>query len=401
MVIREKYLKRIIDAKDTDFIKVITGVRRSGKSTLLLMFKEYLINNGIKEDNIIHVNFESVLFDDIKDYKDLYKYVKGKIKKNKLYLLLDEVQNVKSWEKAINSFKVDFDIDIYITGSNAYLLSSELSTLLSGRLIEIKMYPLSFKEYLIFNEYDNSDLDNKFKEYLKYGGLPAITLIKDNDELVLSYLNDIYNSIVKKDIIDRNNIKDTVLLENIIKYLSSNIGSPVSSTKISNYLNSNKIIEKSNHQTIDNYLNMLEKSFIMYRADRTDIKSKALFKTLGKYYISDIGIRNSVLGFRNIDEGHLLENVVYLELLRRGYKVNIGKFNDFEVDFVAENPNEIIYYQVTQSLANEEVRTRELRGLESINDNYEKVILTMDKSINNDYNGIKVINIIDWLVSDE
>ena len=219
--------------------------------------------------------------------------------------------------------------------------------------------------------------------------------------MVLSYLNDIYNSIVKKDIIDRNNIKDTVLLENIIKYLSSNIGSPVSSTKISNYLNSNKIIEKSNHQTIDNYLNMLEKSFIMYRADRTDIKSKALFKTLGKYYISDIGIRNSVLGFRNIDEGHLLENVVYLELLRRGYKVNIGKFNDFEVDFVAENPNEIIYYQVTQSLANEEVRTRELRGLESINDNYEKVILTMDKSINNDYNGIKVINIIDWLVSDE
>ncbi len=206
MVIREKYLKRIIDAKDTDFIKVITGVRRSGKSTLLLMFKEYLINNGIKEDNIIHVNFESVLFDDIKDYKDLYKYVKGKIKKNKLYLLLDEVQNVKSWEKAINSFKVDFDIDIYITGSNAYLLSSELSTLLSGRFIEIKMYPLSFKEYLIFNEYDNSDLDNKFKEYLKYGGLPAITLIKDNDELVLSYLNDIYNSIVKKDIIDRNNI---------------------------------------------------------------------------------------------------------------------------------------------------------------------------------------------------
>ncbi len=401
MVIREKYLKRIIDAKDTDFIKVITGVRRSGKSTLLLMFKEYLINNGIKEDNIIHVNFESVLFDDIKDYKDLYKYVKGKIKKNKLYLLLDEVQNVKSWEKAINSFKVDFDIDIYITGSNAYLLSSELSTLLSGRFIEIKMYPLSFKEYLIFNEYDNSDLDNKFKEYLKYGGLPAITLIKDNDELVLSYLNDIYNSIVKKDIIDRNNIKDTVLLENIIKYLSSNIGSPVSSTKISNYLNSNKIIEKSNHQTIDNYLNMLEKSFIMYRADRTDIKSKAIFKTLGKYYISDIGIRNSVLGFRNIDEGHLLENVVYLELLRRGYKVNIGKFNDFEVDFVAENPNEIIYYQVTQSLANEEMRTRELRGLESINDNYEKVILTMDKSINNDYNGIKVINIIDWLVSDE
>jgi len=380
---------------------VITGVRRSGKSTLMLMFKDYLLNEKIKEENIIHINFESAMFADIKNYKDLYKYVQNKIKKGKMYLLLDEVQNVEAWEKSINSFKVDFDIDIYITGSNAYLLSSELSTLLSGRYIEIKMYPLSFKEYLVFNDYDNENIEIKFHEYLKYGGLPAITLIKDNDELVLSYLNDIYNTIVKKDIIDRNNIKDTALLENIIKYLSNNIGSSVSSTKISDYLNSNKIVEKSNHQTIDNYLNMLEKSFIMYKADRTDIKSKALLKTLGKYYISDTGIRNIILGFRNINEGHLLENVVYLELLRRGYRVNIGKTNDYEVDFVAENPNVVKYYQVTQSLVNEEVKNRELRSLENIEDNYEKVILTMDKSINNDYNGIKVANIIDWLLSDE
>ena len=389
------------DAKDTEFIKVITGVRRSGKSTLLLMFKEYLLNSGVLEKNIIYINFESAIFDDIKNYKDLYKYVKEKINNDKVYLLLDEVQNVESWEKAINSFKVDFNIDIYITGSNAYLVSSELSTLLSGRYIEIKMYPLSFKEYLVFNNYDNNNLDEKFIEYLKYGGLPAITLIKNNNDLVLSYLNDIYNTIVKKDIIDRNNIKDTALLENIIKYLSNNIGSPISSTKISDYLNSNKIVEKSNHQTIDNYLNMLEKSFIMYRADRTDIKNKSLLKTLGKYYISDTGIRNIILGFRNIDEGHLLENVVYLELLRRGYRVNIGKTNDYEVDFVAENPNNIKYYQVTQSLINEDVRIRELRSLESINDNYEKIILTMDKTINNDFNGIKIINIIDWLLKDE
>lgn len=389
------------DAKDTEFIKVITGVRRSGKSTLLLMFKEYLLNSGVLEKNIIYINFESAIFDDIKNYKDLYKYVKEKINNDKVYLLLDEVQNVESWEKAINSFKVDFNIDIYITGSNAYLLSSELSTLLSGRYIEIKMYPLSFKEYLVFNNYDNNNLDEKFIEYLKYGGLPAITLIKNNNDLVLSYLNDIYNTIVKKDIIDRNNIKDTALLENIIKYLSNNIGSPISSTKISDYLNSNKIVEKSNHQTIDNYLNVLEKSFIMYRADRTDIKNKSLLKTLGKYYISDTGIRNIILGFRNIDEGHLLENVVYLELLRRGYRVNIGKTNDYEVDFVAENPNNIKYYQVTQSLINEDVRIRELRSLESINDNYEKIILTMDKTINNDFNGIKIINIIDWLLKDE
>lgn len=400
MIIREKYLKKMIDSKDTELIKVITGVRRSGKSTLLLMFKDYLLENGVKQENIIHINFESAHFDDIKNYKDLYKYVESKINGEKIYLLLDEVQNVELWEKAINSFKVDFDIDIYLTGSNAYLLSSELSTLLSGRYIEIKMYPLSFKEYLKFNNYDHTDIESKFNEYLKYGGLPAITLIKNNDELVLSYLTDIYNAIVKKDIIDRNSIKDTALLENIIKYLSSNIGSTISSTKISDYLISNKIVSKSNHQTIDNYLNMLEKSFIVYKADRTDIKSKSLLKTLGKYYISDTGIRNIILGFRNIDEGHLLENIVYLELLRRGYRVNIGKTGDYEVDFVAENPNQIRYYQVTQSLINEDVKNREIRSLENIEDNYEKTILTMDRTINNDFNGIKIKNIIDWLLEE-
>ena len=401
MIIREKYLKKMIDSKDTEFIKVITGIRRSGKSTLLLMFKEYLLKNGVKKENIIHINFESGLYDNIKNYQDLYQYVKEKIKNNKIYLLLDEVQNVDSWEKAINAFKVDFDIDIYITGSNAYLLSSELSTLLSGRYIEIKMYPLSFKEYLIFNKYDENNLEDKFNEYLKYGGLPAITLIKNNDELILSYLNDIYNAIVKKDIIDRNNIKDIALLENIIKYLFSNVGSPISSNKISDYLNSNKIVQKANHQTIDNYLSMLEKSYIIYKADRTDVKSKALLKTLGKYYVSDSGLRNIILGFRNINEGHFLENVVYLELLRRGYKVNIGKTSDYEVDFVAENTHKIKYYQVTQTLSDEQVKNRELRSLESISDNYEKIILSMDKSINNDYNGIKVKNIINWLLDNE
>ena len=398
MIIREMYLNRLIEAKDTDLIKVVTGVRRSGKSTLLLMFKDYLTKNGIQSDSIIYMNFESAMYDNIKDYKDLYEHIKGKINNKKTYLLLDEVQNVDKWEKAVNSLHVDFDIDIYITGSNAYLLSSELSTLLSGRYIEIKMYPLSFKEFLKFNNYDDNDLENKFYEYLKYGGLPAITLIKDKPDLVMSYLNDIYNTIVKKDIIDRNNIKDVALLENIIKYLVTNIGSPVSASKISAYLNSNKIVDKSNHQTIDNYLNMLEKSYIMYKADRTDIRNKTLLKTLGKYYISDLGIRNSILGFRNINEGHLLENIVYLELLRRGFRVNIGKTLDYEVDFVAENPNQIIYYQVTRSLYNEEVKAREIRSLESISDNYEKIILTMDKTLASDYNGIKIVNLIDWLL---
>ena len=398
MIIREMYLNRLIEAKDTEFIKVITGVRRSGKSTLLLMFKDFLLNNKIKESNIIYINFESAIYDDIKNYKDLYNYIKNKITNDKMYILLDEVQNVDKWEKAINSLNIDFNVDIYITGSNAYLLSSELSTLLSGRYIEIKMYPLSFKEFLKFNNYDETNVEDKFYEYMKYGGLPAITLIKDKPDLVMSYLNDIYNTIVKKDIIDRNGIKDIALLENIIKYLATNIGSSVSSTKISDYLNSNKITYKSNHQTIDNYLNMLEKSFIMYKADRTDIRNKTLLKTLGKYYISDIGIRNIILGFRNIDEGHLLENIVYLELLRRGYKVNIGKTGDYEVDFVAENPNQIVYYQVTKSLDNEDVKFRELRSLESIPDNYEKIILTLDKTINKDYNGIKIINLLDWLL---
>ena len=400
MIIREKYLNKLIDTKDTEFIKVITGVRRSGKSMLLLMYKDYLINNGVKEKNIIHINFESTIYDDIKDYKELYNYIKNKLSEGKNYILLDEVQNVIKWQKAINSLNIDFDVDIYITGSNAYLLSSELATLLSGRYIEIKMYPLSFSEYLEFNNYDKNNIEDKFYEYLKHGGLPAITYIKDKPDLIMNYLSDIYNTIVKKDIIERNNIKDIALLENILKYLSANIGSSISANKISDYLNSNKIIDKSNHQTVENYLKMLENAFIVYKADRSDIKSKSVLKTLGKYYIADSGIRNIILGFRNIDEGHLLENIVYLELLRRGYKVSIGKTLDYEVDFVAENVNEVKYYQVSQTIVDEKVKNRELRSLESISDNYEKIILTMDKTINKDYNGIKVINIIDFLLND-
>ena len=398
MVIRKQYLNRLIEAKDTEFIKVITGVRRSGKSTLLLMFKDHLLNNNVKEENIIHINFESARYDEIKNYKDLYNYVKSKLSKGKNYILLDEVQNIDSWEKAVNSINVDFNVDIYITGSNAYLLSSELATLLSGRCIEIKMYPLSFKEFLEFNNYDMTKIEDKFNEYLKYGGLPAITHIKDKPDLIMTYLNDIYNTIVKKDVLERNKINDIALLENIIRYISSNIGSQISANKISDYLNSNKIVEKSNHQTVDNYLKMLENAFIVYKAERSDIKSKNILKTLGKYYIADTGLRNIILGFRNIDEGHLLENVIYLELLRRGYKVSIGKTLDYEVDFVAENVNEIKYYQVSQSIKDEKVKMRELRSLKSISDNYEKTILTMDKTINNDYNGIKVVNIIDFLL---
>lgn len=400
MIIRQDYLDRLIQAKDTEFIKVITGVRRSGKSTLLKMFKEYLLKIGVNEKNIIHINFESAMYDEIKDYKDLYKKIKNNISKGRNYILLDEVQNVDKWEKAVNSINIDFNVDIYITGSNAYLLSSELATLLSGRYIEIKMFPLSFKEFLEFNNYDKNNIEDKFNEYLKYGGLPAISQIKDKKDLVMTYLNDIYNTIVKKDVIERNGIKDIALLENIVKYVASNIGSSISANKISDYLNSNKIVEKTNHQTIDNYLKMLENAFIVYKADRSDVRSKAILKTLGKYYLADSGIRNIILGYRNIDEGHLLENVIYLELLRRGYKVNIGRTQDYEVDFVAENIETVRYYQVSRSIVNDDVRNRELRSLESIPDNYEKMILTMDKTINRDFNGIKVINIIDFLLEE-
>lgn len=400
MIIRKQYLNRLIEAKDTEFIKVITGVRRSGKSTLLLMFKDYLLNCDVKEEHIVYINFESAMFDEIQNYKDLYNYIKSILSNGKNYVLLDEIQNIEKWEKAVNSLNIDFDVDIYITGSNAYLLSSELATLLSGRYVEIKMYPLSFKEFLEFNNYDKLNIEDKFNEYLKYGGLPAITHIKDKDDLVMTYLNDIYNTIVKKDIIERNGIKDIALLDNIIRYIASNIGSSISANKISDYLNSNKVVEKSNHQTVDNYLKMLENAFIVYKAERSDVRSKNILKTLGKYYLSDIGIRNVILGFRNINEGHLLENVIYLELLRRGYKVNIGKTLDYEVDFIAENINTIKYYQVSQSLVDENVKKREIRSLESIADNYEKIILTMDKTINNDFNGIKVVNIIDFLLED-
>ncbi len=400
MVIRENYLNKLINAKDTEFIKVITGIRRCGKSTLLLMFKEYLVKEKVKEKNIIYINFESALFDDITDYKKLYNYIKEKLNKGRNYILLDEIQNVDKWEKAINSLKIDFDVDIYITGSNAYLLSSELATLLSGRYIEIKVYPLSFKEYLKFNDYAQTDLEDKFYEYLKYGGLPALTFIKNKNDLVLNYLNDIYNTIVKKDVIERNGIKDIVLLENILKFISSNIGSAISSSKISNYLNSNKIALKTNHQTIDNYIKMLENAFIIYKSNRSDIKSKNVLKTLGKYYLTDLGIRNIILGFRNINEGHLLENIVYFELLRRGYKVSTGKIGEYEIDFIAENIEKVKYYQVTLSIKEEKTLKREIRSLENINDNYEKVILTMDKTINHDYNGIKVINLIDFLLEE-
>lgn len=396
---RDLYLNQLIKFKDKKLIKVITGLRRSGKSTLLSLFENHLIETGVEKKYIIRMNFESFEFDKIIDYKDLHAYIKNHIidKDKKYYILLDEVQQVLSWEKVINSFLVDANVDIYITGSNAYLLSSELSTLLSGRYVEIKIQPLSFNEYLDFLESDKkSELLEKFNQYLHYGGLPTIVELLDNTDTIGPFLEGIYNTVLIKDVIKRNGIRDAALLESILKFIASNIGNIVSTKKISDYLTSNG--RKATSDTIDNYLKMLENAFIIYKASRYDLKGKMFLKTLEKYYIVDIGIRNKLIGLSNTNYGNVLENIIYLELLRRGYDVNIGKIGTLEVDFIATKSNEKIYYQVSATIMDEKTRERELRPLESISDNYPKYILTMDKPIFNNYSGIIVKNIIDFLL---
>lgn len=396
---RDLYLNQLIQFKDKKLIKVITGLRRSGKSTLLSLFENHLITSGVDRNNIIRMNFESFEFDEITNYKELHTYINERIldPNKRHYILLDEVQQVSSWERVINSFLVDANVDIFITGSNAYLLSSELSTLLSGRYVEIKMQPLSFKEYLEFLDSDKEmSLQEKFNQYLEYGGLPTIVELLDNPDTIGPFLEGIYNTVLMKDVIERNGVRDAALLESILKFIAANIGSIVSTKKISDYLTSSG--RKTTSDTIDNYLKMLENAFIIYKANRYDLKGKMFLKTLEKYYIVDIGIRNKLIGLRNTDYGHVLENIVYLELLRRGYEVTIGKIGSLEVDFVASKPNEKIYYQVSATIMDEKTRERELRPLESISDNYPKYILTMDKTVFNDYSGIRVKNIIDFLL---
>lgn len=400
---RNQYLNQLINFKDKPLIKVITGIRRCGKSTLLVLFEQYLHKKGITTDNIIRMNFESLEYDEITDYKALYAYLKNKLKNTKetCYLLFDEIQQVREWEKAINSLFVDRDVDIYITGSNAYLLSSELSTLLSGRYIEIKMQPLTFKEYCDFidGKETGKALQEKFAGYIQYGGFPTIVELLDRPETIPSFLTGIYNTVLVKDVIQRNEVRDAVLMENLIKYLASNIGNIVSTKKISDYLTSNG--RKTTSDTIDNYLAMLESAYIIYRANRYDLKGKLYLKTLEKYYIVDTGIRNQLTGMRNSDYGHILENVIFFELLNRGYEVCIGKVGTLEIDFLATKPEKKVYIQVCATIMDEETRKRELRPLQAIQDQYEKIILTMDTPIYTDFEGIKNINIIDFLRGEE
>lgn len=406
MINRDVYMKTLMEFKDKKVIKIVTGIRRSGKSTLLQLLANKLEMDGISSERIIHMNFESLRYAHIKGYMDLYQEIKGKVAKHdKTYIILDEIQMISQWERAINSLLVDFDVDIYITGSNAYLLSSELSTLLSGRYVEIKMLPLSFREFLDFNEFDiEISMDEKFQIYLKYGGMPAVSEYNFNQQRIFDMLEGIYSTVILKDVFERNKFTDQVMLRKIVLFLADNVGSICSPNRIGNYLihegNIDNNTKKKNpaSKTVENYILALQNAFIFYGIKRYDIKGKLHLKTLGKYYIIDTGIRNMLLGFRDVDRGYILENVVYFELLRRGYKVSIGKLGEMEIDFIAENPDNKIYYQVTESLLDITVRERELAPLRNIPDNYEKIVLSMDKNFIKSDEGIKLINIIDFLL---
>lgn len=401
MINREIYMNKLLAYKNTEFIKVITGIRRCGKSSLLKLFMEKLLEDN-PNTNVIYMNFESFKFDNIVNYRDMYNEISKKIRlTERNYILLDELQRIEEWEKAVNALKVDFDTDIYITGSNAYLLSSELSTYLSGRYVEIKVLPLSFKEYLEFtNKEDTKTIEEKFIEYIKFGGMPGIITLKDEENLYENAVKGIYNTVFMKDVIERNKVVDATLLEKILKFLMSNIGSLISAKKIADFLTSQGT--KITHNTVLNYIQMLENAYIIYRVPRYDIKGKEVLKTLEKYYIVDTGIRNIILGFRDADFGHLIENIVYFELIRRGYEVTIGKKDMLEVDFIATNANEKKYYQVTYTMLDQNVKKHEIDVLNSINDNYEKTVITMDKLYSNtSIEGIKIKYLIDFLLEEK
>ena len=407
LINRPQYLDQLIQNKDVDLVKIVTGIRRCGKSSLLDLFHGYLTEQGIPDSNIIHMNMESLRYRDLTDHLSFYDYISERIAGNgKTYLIFDELQAVEHWEKAIESFRLDFDVDIYITGSNAYLLSTEFSTLLSGRYVEIRMLPLSFKEFLDFYEFaPDISMDEKFQKYLQFGGMPILREYKFNEARSNQALEGIYATVVLRDILQRNNGSDQMLLQKIVLFLCSNIGSITSPNSIGNVLSNEGDIKTGKTKgiagkTVDKYIAMLHNAFIFFSVGRYDVKGKQLLKTLGKNYIIDMGFRNMLLGYRDADRDHIIENIVFLELLRRDYRVYIGKVGETEVDFVAEKPNDKIYIQVTESMQSPETRERELRPLRMIPDNYEKIVLSMDRNYINSYDGIKSLNLIDWLLAE-
>ncbi|MCR5636357.1 MAG: ATP-binding protein [Clostridiales bacterium] len=427
---RDLYLNKLIAFQDTEPVKVVTGIRRCGKSSLLKLMVGHLLNSGISPDQIVEMNFESYDFKDMTS-DDIYNYVKSKALPNKrLYLFFDEIQRVKAWENAVNAFRVDIDCDIYLTGSNAYLLSSEYSTYLSGRCVEIRMLPLSFAEFIDFNGFEiresagvlggirkraydahgeSYELRELFEAYLRFGGMPGIADVGPDQEKAMILLDGIYSTVIIRDILEREKrrgqrqITDAVLLRKIILFLADNIGSSVSLSSIGNTLINEGLLDdgrksKPGVHTVQSYVYALLESYFFYEIKRFDIKGKEYLRTLGKYYIVDIGLRNYLLGFRNRDSGHILENIVYFELLRRGYDVAIGKLADSEIDFIAFNADTKMYIQVTESMNSETVRNRELTPLKRIKDNYRKIILSVDTGLEKEFDGIESINVIDWLI---
>lgn len=433
LISRELYLRQLRAFRDTDMIKVLTGIRRCGKSSLMKLMAQWLRDNGIEDKQIIEINFESMRFSEMA-VEEFYSYITERVIAGKrMYLFFDEVQRITGWEKAVNSFRVDFDCDIYITGSNAYLLSSELSTYLSGRYVEIKVLPLSFREFLDFHGYrveeyksltgkmkkrikdsDGETFDPKelYEAYAKFGGMPILADVGLEQDRVTAALDGVYSAVVVRDILEREKrkgqrtITDSLLLRKLMMFLADNIGNSVSATSIGNTLVTEGLLEEVKRKakpathTIQAYIEALKESYIFYEIKRFDIKSKEYLKTLGKYYIVDIGLRNYLLGYRDGDTGHILENIIYFELLRRGYDVAIGKLDHKEVDFIAIKTDEKKYIQVTESMTSPETRERELSPLQKIPDNYEKIVIAMDAGLEQDQDGIRLVNAIDFLLEE-
>ncbi|HPS29236.1 MAG TPA: ATP-binding protein [bacterium] len=395
MIKRDSYLKKLIGFKDHPLIKVITGIRRCGKSTLLELFREYLLENGVKNDQIISINFEDMNFSDLDNAQKLHDFVNSSLKKNaKNYVFLDEIQKVADFQKAVDSLYIKKNVDIYITGSNAHLLSGELATLLSGRYVEIEMLPLSFKEYIEFT--GKNDLSRKFADYVRYSSFPFAVYLNNDAGKVRDYLSGIYNTVILRDVAAKKKIADILMLESVVRFMFDNIGSLLSTKKIADTMTFDG--RKISTHTVESYISALMDSFIIYRAKRYDVKGKQYLKTNDKYYICDIGLRSFLLGNKGGDAGYVLENVIYLELLRRGYDVYVGKVGDKEVDFVAIKQDTVEYYQVALTVRDENKLKTELASLQAISDHNPKYLLTLDDDPPANHNGIRQINAIDFLM---
>ena len=401
MIYRKIYMDKILPFIGKPIIKVLTGVRRSGKSTILQMIREELTDRNIKGAQILFYRLDSLEYEDIKTSKELYKELKEHLYSGgKTYIFLDEIQEVESWEKVVNSLMTDFDVDIYVTGSNSRMMSSEISTYLTGRYVSFRIYPLRFSEYLLFRDTYTKREDNKaeFARYLRYGGFPAIHLVDYTQDEAYTIIHDIYNSTIYTDIVKRNEIRKTDQLERVVKYTFDNVGRTFSANTLSKYIKSQG--RKLDVETVYNYLEKLEKAFILHRCSRYDIKGKGYLKTQEKFYLADPALRHAVLGYDPDSVAALMENVIYLELRARGYEVGVGKMDAAEVDFVAFKPEGKIYIQVTYEINSKETEKREYERLLSIKDNYPKYVIRMDDFAGGNYEGVKTMHIADFLLDD-